>query len=912
MNRSFSSKKEEFQNTINTKILDSIIDDDEEKFTELVLQIKGENSNPNKELFITNYKFPEILSYRPTFASVCALFNAEKCFSSLSTLCPEGPSSENFKKADIKKRSPIHFACFGGNMNIIRQLYQFGFNLEEMDEDGFQPSHYAAMSGNLDVIKYLLTKGAVDLIHVYRTTPLSIACLYGHINIVKFYYENPDLNCHIFPIKEVNYKNKKTSLFHLACEGGHDDVLNYILSNNIEYAKKHVKKTDYLSRTPMNVACQNGSLSCIKLLVNFDNFNFNSESYKKHVSLIDAVEGGFLDVVQFLLKQKTIDINMKNSNDLTALNVAIIKNQIDIVEVLIQNGATKNFRENDFGNLFLIACGTYNIEMIKFLDKKFEIPYQKMGDTFIKQACKIEYEDLILFLIKKKCNLSCINANDFNYRRKWNKFMSFLQKNGLDFSNMKLADGTPIIIHAIKGWGSFNSVKELISHGVALNVDIINENDLVNYACHVGNIELFMLLMNYNPKMEDIDKLMKSLTESMDYNIRNGYKDKIKDCNQIAELLLRDHKANPNDQSVLIFLACHLLLDTLAIFGKYGADFNKIVFICPSMISEKIIPLIDFLRERNIDLNKLHTNYNTSLIVEAFRNCESALTDKLFYEGAILTKEMIENHKLVQIACQNGKFDLFSILISYEPSINNPTSYIALLLDHFEKPYLLKAKIKLDDACKIIEILLRDYNANCNDELIINYCSQECFLEFLELFVKYGANFSNCRLDYERMYTKEHLKVFHFLEKNGCKFHEHKHLSNLFYWPNWDSGYSNRNDDLNEIPIEVNIKNLLWQNDYDIGTFLFLIKHTSNDDLINFKTEKIYEKKNGVLYMKIQDGNQNIVDILLIFDKYQAILDLYKKLDQVLLPLLLPNEKFKEMIDNSDIQDLKDMISNAF
>lgn len=77
-----------------------------------------------------------------------------------------------------------------------------------MDEGGFQPSHYSAMSGNLDVMKYLLTKGAVDLIHIYRTTPLSIACLYGHINIVKFFYENPDLNNHIFSVKEVNYKDK--------------------------------------------------------------------------------------------------------------------------------------------------------------------------------------------------------------------------------------------------------------------------------------------------------------------------------------------------------------------------------------------------------------------------------------------------------------------------------------------------------------------------------------------------------------------------------------------------------------------------------------------------------------------------------------------------------------------------------
>lgn len=46
----------------------------------------------------------------------------------------------------------------------------------------------------------------------------------------------------------------------------------------------------------MNIACQKGNLNCVKILANFDNFDFKSESGKKHVSLIDAVEGGFSDI----------------------------------------------------------------------------------------------------------------------------------------------------------------------------------------------------------------------------------------------------------------------------------------------------------------------------------------------------------------------------------------------------------------------------------------------------------------------------------------------------------------------------------------------------------------------------------------------------------------------------------------
>lgn len=160
------------------------------------------------------------------------------------------------------------------------------------------------------------------------------------------------------------------------------------------------------------------------------------------------------------------------------------------------------------------------------------------------------------------------------------------------------------------------------------------------------------------------------------------------------------------------------------------------------------------------------------------------------------------------------------------------------------------------------------------------------------------------------MITKDHLEVFHFLEKNGCRFQKHKQLIDLFYWPNWDSGFFKDKDTSDEIPINVNIKKLFLQHDYDVQTLIFLIKYTNNDDLIALKTDKIFQRKNGILYMLTQNGNQNIVDILLIYDQYQEILDLYKKLNHILLPISFTIKQFKEMIDNSFIQELKDIISN--
>lgn len=95
----------------------------------------------------------------------------------------------------MKNRSIIHFACSGGSLNIIRELYEAGFDLNSVDCNGLYPSHYSAMAGTTDVMKYLWTKGANILTNdINVMTPLQVACLYGNLDIVKFICEKVDEN----------------------------------------------------------------------------------------------------------------------------------------------------------------------------------------------------------------------------------------------------------------------------------------------------------------------------------------------------------------------------------------------------------------------------------------------------------------------------------------------------------------------------------------------------------------------------------------------------------------------------------------------------------------------------------------------------------------------------------------------
>lgn len=894
---------------LNEKILDSILDDDDEKFIQLVSQIKGTGMNSNKKFKMTQYNIPYLLEYHPTYASLCTLFSAEKCFTSLLNLCSNEQTSENFKRPDKKGRSPIHFACIGGNLNIIRQLYQLGFDLNAADDEGFHPSHYSAMSGTIDVMKYLWMKGAINLTNQGKeTTPLCVACLYGSLNIVKFFFETVDLKNEIVSMKEVFYENKKTTIFHLACEGGHADILDYLLTIK-EYAKKQVNKLDHKSRTPLNVACQNGSLSCVKLLINVGKVNINGTS-KKHIALIDAVEGGHSDIVSFLLQQG-VDINIENSNNMTAIEVAIMNCHLNITKILVQNGTTKNWDEQKIGNLFLLACGGYDIKIIRYLDEIFDIPYQSMGDMFVKQACRIENEELISFLMEKNCSLNCLDADDFSLKAGWNPFMTFMHKKGLDFSQIYLESGQPMIVNSMKRKCLQTARDLIISEGKVFGVEMINAYDLINLACKEGELNLFLFLMKFKPLIKNSTVYLKNLIKEMRSSTVYINSIRLEEYFEIAEYLLRDYNANPSDKELLSDLAYRMDFKLLELLGKYGADFNNIIFISPEMLSKKYVKVIDYMIKKGVNINNIYAECNyymyfyinkVQLIVDAFMNCKSEMVEELLKRGAIITTEMIEKHRIYKEVCTNGKADLLIKLLKYKPKIKNIESNLFNLIKSFDKLTKELQESQKEDFLNAIEIIVKDYNFNCNNEMFIHYFAEKCLIDFLKLFQKYGADFSNCSLDYEEMITKEHLAVFHFLEQNGCLFNRHKKMCNIIvtYYPT---------KEIIEPPIKVNFAQMLSCS-YDIGTLLFLIKYSSNKDLIELRTNQIVIYYNGTFCKQPTLGNQNIVDILLITGQFKSLFDLYQKLNCVVFPLAVPMDNYKSVIFSCDVQELKDMISN--
>ncbi|KAK8843042.1 hypothetical protein M9Y10_025230 [Tritrichomonas musculus] len=606
-----STKSEESINKFNLEILDSILDDNEEKFMNL---IKGnDNCNINKTFRITNYRLPVFLNDNPPYSSLCACFGSEKCFKSLSHLLPCG--SEEFLKLDDFKRSPIHFACIGGSIAIIRELEQAGVSMNIQDKYGFYPCHYAAMSGHLEVMKYLMMKG-IDILtssstHGPQLLSIHVACLYGSINIVKLIIETASSKYQLDSLLV-----KKSTPLHFACIGGQYQIVEFIQRYK-EFYKKQFDVCNEESMTPLVCACKAGSLECVKLILKKSKIDLNMIG-RKHHPLIEAASNGHIDIVKFLLEQNNTDIKQESSQRCAALDEAISKGYFDIVKLLIENGAAI---DSDLDLLMMKVISKGDQEMIHYFDDHFKIHYNKIfvlnttyGDKYMERACNNKDEKTIDFLLSKNVEFSKINVAELIKSKEFD-LLNLLLKKGLNVANYSNPKESPLVILMIKN-GSFDDVINLIKKSAPFNNEMITKYNCIEIACEHNDLKLFDYLMSYKPTISQEDKynyITITLRESRFEN-----KDKKEESLKMIDTLLNFFNINfKNSSSFMNSLVTQAInkrsVELLDILLKYGADYSNCLIDFSTSFFDSYVPVFQYLKDHGCTFN--HMKYS-----EGFQN----------------------------------------------------------------------------------------------------------------------------------------------------------------------------------------------------------------------------------------------------------------------------------------------------
>ncbi|CAG2235291.1 unnamed protein product [Mytilus edulis] len=334
---------------------------------------------------------------------------------------------------------------------------------------------------------------------------------------------------------------EETSTFHWLMAQGLDRAFSYVLERFPKYVKEKIMqnynlcvslaalqgRTEILSELLMKYPCEafekdandkryypififvcfTGNLKLVKFL-HMRDLIYPEKTESGESALWVAAYSGQIDVLEFLITNlkefpfiKEFLINSVNKQYVTALFIASQRGHVEIVKLLLQNGADVNKCEADQIGLdikgispLFIACKIGNSKIVQFLldhDADTEISTE-IGKTPLFIALQNSHEEIARLLIEGKCNVNQSMANGYI------PLTVVAGKGQVKIIQMLIDNGASVNIsnHETISSKSIYVVKVLIQNGANIDYRGVEGATALFEASERGNIEVVKYLLS--------------------------------------------------------------------------------------------------------------------------------------------------------------------------------------------------------------------------------------------------------------------------------------------------------------------------------------------------------------------------------------------------------------------------------
>jgi ankyrin repeat protein len=283
-------------------------------------------------------------------------------------------------------------------LKIIELILPFCTNdtINKPDKAGCTPINVACAKGYKKIVELLLKNGAdINAKDKNGKTPLRIACENKKENknneeILRLLLSHKDIDVSIG-------NDKNETPLHYACLYDKEEIVKLLLPY---YTKKTIDKVDIKDRTALHYFAAGGgnkNNKIAELLIN-KGADVNKVDKYNQTALMFACDKGELEMVQLLLKNgadKTINLISSDDDD-TALYLVCTNSKIkpsvklEIIKLLVENGAriTRNLKSTKSVNDYLeLATKFYNAKnKIAFIKSLIESKKEKELKDIIRVA----------------------------------------------------------------------------------------------------------------------------------------------------------------------------------------------------------------------------------------------------------------------------------------------------------------------------------------------------------------------------------------------------------------------------------------------------------------------------------------------------------------------------------------------
>jgi ankyrin repeat protein len=282
------------------------------------------------------------------------------------------------------------FSCLNGFLITIQHLKNT-FILSSVDFDFGLCC--ACLNGHLDVVKWLFENNLVNNVNVYFDAPFTFACLNGHIDIAKFLTtQNNYITYDLFD-NEIFYNACKTNKLNIVKWYCDYPVTQRVLSIGIRYAFGYgnlsIIKFIYYNKLYTNfyhyyydnlkLACYKGHLHIIKwFFTTFSSYNTHEQN---NYLFINACKYGHLKIIKYLISYDSkIDVSIYNE---LPFKYACWNGHTNVMKYLLSQSNINIDIDNDIA--FEISCLKNKIESVKILMELNDKYYVIINDGIIKK-----------------------------------------------------------------------------------------------------------------------------------------------------------------------------------------------------------------------------------------------------------------------------------------------------------------------------------------------------------------------------------------------------------------------------------------------------------------------------------------------------------------------------------------------
>lgn len=180
-----------------------------------------QNNKISKLQYIERTKLVEYRNQYPNLLFDCVLNNNYELLAFLSSL-----SLYKFNMQDDTGLTPLHYAAFDGNSELVKLFIRRGVDLNIQNNEGYTALMGAVLNNHKEIVQILLeAKADINIADTDGTTALHFALIKGHMEIAKLILID---NFYV----DVNIKNNDGwDALMIASKYGHIEIVEYLLCN---------------------------------------------------------------------------------------------------------------------------------------------------------------------------------------------------------------------------------------------------------------------------------------------------------------------------------------------------------------------------------------------------------------------------------------------------------------------------------------------------------------------------------------------------------------------------------------------------------------------------------------------------------------------------------------------------------